>query len=487
MTKDITEPDCTMANNNGNPTLLERLARGDGLAMAVQDANGDSVYSNNKAQMGFLAANKFLLVGKSFVDANKSYEKLDVNVKRFGERNGVSKYMGETGTAFARAHPYIVLSDAATDADAVELQYLKLAAMNYMKLIAAGIEPPNAYVAAGLRARWILMGAWQELVADTNTLYVEHVIVGGEGDASAAGGVDRANNIAGVLTAMGNYAEGFAAEHFSDDHGTTFITRHADAFWALSEHLFRTKGHHYKNGPSEEYTYRAFVDRYLTAAYEGNFEWPNALDRFVVFHTAIHPFKIRALVTLTAKLIAHGTISNAGLIRLSGAPVGTAVITTTYAALDTMRAEAWYSPFNTVYTNEIRELESFASQIQDNRYGFHMASRLYGVDSVRLVTSPLLENSIEVEQAKSRVSAIAAAAQGMISALNQAVEVGAIAGFALSNARSLEKAASANPLLSMRINTLVTKAVDSVTEARTLNDAITNALPMLPHSVADEE
>lgn len=474
-----------MAENARTP--LQLLLAGAGLAVAVQDANGDVVYSNNRAHMGYLAANKHMVVGTSFVNFPKVHNRLDVSVRDFGTVLGPDSYLGERGQAFAVRFPYIVLQD--DDGGATQLQYLKLAAMNYVKLVTAQVDSPNAYVAGGLRARWMLLGAYGELQADPNPRYSEYVVVGRANaeNPNILDNIDMAVDIEGVLTAMGNYAAGFATEHTSTEHGAEFVTANADAFWTLSEHLFRTKGHHYKNSQAEEPTYKSFVDRYLTAAYEGNFSWPALIDRFMVFHTAIHPFKVRALVTLTAKLIAHGTVSNAALIRLGGSPVGTAVITTTCAALDTMRGEAWYAPFQTVYHNEIREVEDFASQIQKNKYGFHISASLYGVPPVRVIKSVNVESDIGIEQAKSRVSAIAAAAQGMINALNEAEQARVISGFALSNARALEKAASANPLLSMRINVLVTKAVDSVTESRTLNDAIENALPLLTSADRGDE
>jgi hypothetical protein len=468
-------------------TPLERLQKGAGLAVAVQDANGDVVYSNNRAHMGYLAANKHMVVGTSFVNFPKAHGKLDVSVQSFGSMQGPDNYLGEKGQEFAARFPYIVLQD--DKGEETQLQYLKLAAMNYVKLVTAQVDSPNAYVAAGLRARWMLLGAYEELDADPNTKYSECVIVGGSGVTTPGiyDDIDRASNIEDVLTAMGDFAKGFAAEHVSTEHGSEFVTANADAFWTLSEHLFRTKGHHYKKSLAEEPVYKSFVDRYLTAAYEGNFSWPAAIDRFVIFHTAIHPFKIRALVTMTAKLMSHGTVSNAALIRLSGSPVGTAVITTTCAALDTMRGEAWYAPFHKVYNQDIREVEEYSAHIHQNRYGFHISARLYGVQPVRVINSTSMEGTIGIEQAKSRVSAIAAAAQGMITALKDAKRANVIDDFNLSNARALEKAASANPLLAVRINVLVTKAVDTVTEAKTLNSAIENALPRLLSADKGEE
>lgn len=439
------------------------------LDIAIQDANGDLVFSNTRAIMGFLEAKNHMLVSKKFTDATAAVPVPNVDLARLGKIDGIDAYLGSAGEDFKNSNPYLILQDAT----ALKMSYYRMTVMNYLKVKSGGLSGANSYVIGALRARWALFGALKVTMENTNDRYEEHSII--DVDDPVYGDIEAADTVSELVDALGNEAIEFYNHHSDEQRGAAFVTKYADAIWSCTEHLFRVRGHHYKNSAKEAASYADFVDRYMSAFFEGEYAWPNDIDKFHVFHTAIHPFKVRALPVITAKLAAHGTLANSAILRMNGAPVGTAVITTTAAALDTMRSEAWYGSFNEVYTEDIALLNKFSKLISDNKYGYHMCARLYGLRPARVLN--IEDQEYLVESAKSRVSALAAAAQGMISALASAVESGRISGFSMSRAKALEKAAAANPLLTLRINVLVIRALEFVNDATSIDAAIKAALP----------
>jgi hypothetical protein len=443
------------------------------LSDVLQDVNGSHVYSNNRATVGYLASSLHMLLPANIQRMVTAYTETHVDVKAFGKKNGVDNFLGQSGKDYAEDHPYI----AYTNANERDLLFIKTAAMNYLALKDSGLDAKNAYLCAALRARWVVLGGYIALKEDPygDSQYVEHRLV--ETDDDQYGDIVSSPNTTEVLTAMGSVALEFVAAHRDETAGAKFVTKNADSIWSCAEYLFRVRGHHFKNSNKEVASYTEFVKRYMNAANEGNFSWPEGVDMFSIFHTAIHPFKIKALVLMTAKFVSHGTIANSSIIRMSGSPVGVAVITTTAAALDTMKAETWWNAFNHVYGSTLSDLISFSKQVNDDKYGYHISAGLYGVERNSSIKSAKEGEVLTVEEAKSRVSAIAAAAQGLINALATAKESGMINSFALSNAKALNKAADANPMLSIRINSLVIKALEEIDDAGDMRQAISAALP----------
>jgi len=180
---------------------------------------------------------------------------------------------------------------------------------------------------------------------------------------------------------------------------------------------------------------------------------------------------------MTAHYTAHGKVANAAITRMSGSPCGLAQITTAVAALDTMRAEAWWPAFESAYKADIAAAVDFADQINDDKYSFHICAGLYGVTKNNELNHG--GKSYTLDAAKSHVQLIASACQGMINALKEAVRNALITKFALQNARALEKPAAANPLLALRITQLVGAALNAISAVDDVKGAIENALPRL--------
>jgi hypothetical protein len=143
-----------------------------------------------------------------------------------------------------------------------------------------------------------------------------------------------------------------------------------------------------------------------------------------------------------------------------------------------MKSEMWWNAFALVYKEPLGLLDAATKAIMDNKYGYHIASGLYG--ETKAVEFSVGGKTIDIEEAKSQTQMIAAAAQGMILALAAAEENKLVSQFALSNARALVKAGAANPMLQIRVNTLIIKAIDMVSDTTDIASAISAALPELP-------
>lgn len=445
------------------------------LAILAQDANGDDTYNNEKAAIGYLESRYFMVIDKSTDDLFGPTSEIKVSLEDLGKLNGISGYLvgGDKRNAHLTAHAYLAIH--ATNPGARKLATTKLAALNFAQLSEAGLSVSEAFVCAALRARWIMTGAYSVTKHDSNATYNEVSVV------------DASNNIFGrivaavgnreIVNALGKYADPFVRAYNDEKFGMRWVTKHAENIWAAVEHCFRVRSHHFKDQKEMMESYVSLYTRYLEAAYEGEFAWPKDVAYPTIFRIAIHPFKLKALPVMTAHYTAHGKIANAAITRMSGSPCGLAQITTSVAALDTMRAEAWWPSFERAYKEDIATAVDFANQINNDKYSYHIAAGLYGL--TRKSELKHGGKTYTLDAAKSKVQLIASACQGMINALKEAVRNGIISKFALQNAKALEKPASQNPLLALRITQLVTAALNAITNADDIKEAIENALPRL--------
>lgn len=445
------------------------------LAVLAQDANGDDTYNNERAQIGHLEAKYHMLIDDATDALFTAANEIQVNLVNLGKKNGIAEYLGNHATAVAHrgAHDYIFVH--AGDAERRKRCVTKLTALNFAKLREAGLESKSAFVCAALRARWIITGAYSVTKNDTNATYTEVQVVTNAD--RTYGRIVAATSARDIVNALGKYAEEFKREYQSDVHGMKFISKHAENIWAAVEHCFRVRNHHFKDQRAFKDGFESLYKRYMEAAYEGEFVWPGGVPFLDVFRTAIHPFKLKALPVMSAHYTAHSKIANSSITRMSGASCGCAAITTAVAALDTMRAEAWWPAFERAYKPSIDAAVSFADQINDNKYGYHISAGLYGVEKQTKLRHGKKE--ISIDEAKSMVSLVASACQGMINALHQAMEEKLISKFALQNAKALEKPASSNPLLALRVTQLVGAALNAIGDADNVEAAIRSALPAL--------
>jgi len=457
------------------------------LAMLAQDSNGDETYDNEKAMIGHLEAKFFLVIDKVTYDSILPAHEIKVDLEILGKKSGVNTFLGNTAEATAHkgANPYLNVVRGDTDPikAARRIATTRITALNYASLREAGVESKAAFLMAALRARWVITGALSVTKEDDGVGYNEILVV--EDSHPTFGLIVDAVDSRDIINALGKYALDFATEYKSESHGMKYVIRHAENFWAAVEHCFRVRNHHFKDGKDFIGAFTDLFIRFLTSAYEGTFKWPEGIPMYNVFRLSIHPFKLKALPVMTVHYIVYGKVANAAITRTSGSPCGTAQITTAVAALDTMKGEAWWSAFKETYNESIEEAESFAAQINDDKYSYHISANLYGMK--KKYTLKLGKKDITLDEAKSKVSIVASACQGMINALREAVANNIISRFALANSRALEKPAASNPLLCLRITFLIKYALNGIDDSDSIKDAIENALPQIKETAEEEE
>lgn len=448
------------------------------LAMVTQDMNGTNIYSNSRAQAGFLEATKYMLVPKDFYDDALQSPTPDSDIIDIGKSGGISGFLGAAGQPYRANNSYLVgYTSVATDA-ARKFMMLKIISLNYASLTNAGVSETDAAYAAMFRARWCITGGLAVALKDTFTPHMEIRSISSTDQ--TYGPIVSAADKNELAIALGAKAKALANHITDQNFGVAWVVFYAENVWGAVEHAFRVRGHHFKSTGADKQSYTELYQRYLTACYEGDYRWPPALDPASIFHMAIHPFKIRALPIMVAHFAAYGKLAEAALIRLEGAPNGTAVITTTFAALDTMKSEPWYDAFATVFQADLEDLEEAHDAIMDQKYSAHNGASLYGVNKVQSVT--IRGRSQPLAKLRSRFSALASAAQGMINGLNHMKANNMVKSYALANAKALEKAAASNPMLAVRITLLVTKTFEELSSIKDLATAIKVALPNLTNA-----
>lgn len=441
-------------------------------SVGVEGSNGPHVYSNSRALYGFVKTTEFLLVWKPCVtNADGSYKAAkNIPMANIGNTNYVERLVGAAGTQFREANPLVHYS---TD-DEFEIN----AFLNYVYLRKSDMNPIEAAAAAILRARWILLGCANEMLNDTARPQVEHIIVDQETymetlpeymhDIVAAipEGIDA------MYEADFDLAIEFMDEYNDEDHGITWCVTVAETIWSAVEYAVRVRGHHWKD------EYEGLYNRYFVSCFEGNFSWPKGISMASLCRTAIHPFGIKALAVMNCMFIAHGRIGQAGIIRLSGAPNGTAVVTSTYAAMASLKGEMWYDRFRYQFRKEFVDLEAARNAIMANKYGFHQSSRLYGAERVEGARiNGVYRTTEEILKIGKDMACYAA---GYVQAMRNLVNQGVIAGFTFANARVFEKYAADNPLLVSRINALIEMSVAEFQNAANIEAAVDAVFPEVP-------
>jgi len=424
-----------------------------------QGANGDDTYSNDRALYGFIEAYKFLRVPEDNIADIMPLPAL--TVADLGRLDALNNFLGENSATHRTNHPYPRM------ANQTSFRAHQLALLNFNYLRDGGMEIPAAFLVSALRARWVTLGCLATTTALRHVTINEVVVdPGTDGIGERIAACETYNDMAADQTLrFGEYHAQVTDARF----GIKFVTLYAETIWAMSEYLFRVRGHHYKP------EYDDIIRRMMKAASQGAVELPSNFPMAEVFHTSIHPFGISALAVMTFHFIAWGKISNALILRISGAPNGCAAITTASAAINSIAGEAWYPRFSELHTDQITKIHGYAQIVLNNKYGYHLAAGLYGVAPMRTVT--IAGETKTLAQVDQEVSALAPALQAFI---NYSKEVSANdpnMSFSFQNAKVLEKRASANPLLIQRTQALINYTIDAINASKDVASAISSTFP----------
>jgi hypothetical protein len=420
---------------------------------SAQTANGDDTYSNDKALFGYIPTSDFLVLPTNYNPKNLG----DMSVRDLGKQNAYLDYVGEAANAVAyrAANEYI---DAPTN-----LIKLKITLLNYVNLRGTIPDIAPAFYVCQLRLRWIMRRFLYSQLVDRKVTYDE------VRQANPAIQIEKAINDAptlAALTDLGN-TNALVKEYleFSTTHiGLVWIKhsiKYAETWWAITEFLMRTKGHHFK----QEYT--DVITKAFRSVSENNVDFEFPAWYHLITRVAIHPFGLKALVLGTYNSVAFGKLGNGLILRLSGAPNGFAAITTASAGISMLKTEFWYNEFEKTYKNSIVLIDAMAKQMIDDKYAYHLAANLYGVVPKRVIKV----NNVDIDMARAdmAVTAVAGVIQGYIVWSRLKTE-GKIT-FSFGNAKSLEKRCQTNPTMVQKIVALLDLTMTTIEDSDSIAEA----------------
>jgi len=460
------------------------------IASLTQSINGADTYSNSRALFGYIESAKYLVVTAAYVKAMKdwhmSVRSPSRNITQMGARAAFGKFLTAAGTTYADEKDYVAYGETEDE----ELDIFKMLIMNYIALRKAGLSVNDAYIAAAYRSRWLSLGCLfttsETEITGNNTPFIEVIIA----DNVFTDGKDALSKMMIKILAAEDAEETLNAiepeedatellvKLEDDDIGIHYIIHTAECIWGIAEYLYRTRGHHWKDD------YEELARKIFESNFQGNLTLPSAVALNVIFHTSIHPFAILMLPTMTYHFALLGKIGNSTLLRLEAAPNGVAMITTTAAALTAIRTEPWYTAFHKSMKDFIEVVTTLANEVLADKYAYHMSANLYGVQAKKIVVAN--GRSFTIDEAKSEVAPVATVVQGFINQLDKYVEDGEIKGFSLSNTRALQKHASGNPMLSMKVSILMTLASKFLMQSKKTGSAALMVFPDLASDAAAE-
>lgn len=429
----------------------------------AQDENGDDVYNNERAILGYIKEHEKLRV----VQNHLGRVPIALNVRELGTQEAVNNHIGPIGDAWRVAHPYLPpIAERLTD-----LSLLKIAILNARALMEAvggdALSVERATLIGLLRARWLLIGCLYPDARARITLHDEVRILD-ETDAIWIA-IDLQ-----ALHALGNVHVTAILTFLSTPPGlelARWATNNAELVWSMSEHLMRSRGHHYKS------EYDTMIDKMYSSSSSGNVSWPINVNRCDALRTAIHPFGIKALPVMTYFFAWHGKLGPGMMRRLTGASNGFSAATTAYAGIGMISSETWFHQFMQIYGTQMSMITAFARAMLDDRYSFHESAGLYGLVPRRSIeVDGKVYSMTEVDTA---VTAIAPILQGFIQWSSSQAMVGQGAVFAFANAKVLAKRSSNNPVAVARTVALLTSMMTHIEDAENSAASINEAFPML--------
>lgn len=424
------------------PTLDELMA------YILEDANGGHVYSNEKAMYGYIEQSKYM----SVLDTARLSHPPDVNLETAGNAAGVTQVLGPAGATFRNANPYLPTHRYN------QLSSIKTLMINFDTLVASGIAAGPAFLAAALRTRWLHLGCLWIDPDERGTPFDEVNII----DATTTSyiGIYDAPDMA-TLRADPEFVRIAAVADQVRNHefyGMQFAIANAETIWCISELVFRIRGHHYKP------EYEDLIRRTFRATTSGSVELPDNFDFAPIFHTAIHPFGVKALPVMAWKFMAYSKTGDSLIIRHSGAPNGTAAITTCSAGLKILATESWYKHFEDTFKPQIAQIHSFARQILANKYSYHISASLYGLTRKTTVNDGTKD--IQLSEAEQVVAAVAPYLQGYVTAMNDISQNAGNLNFSFGKEKVLEKRSSSNPIAQIKMQKLIEVIVSTMERAK---------------------
>jgi hypothetical protein len=200
----------------------------------------------------------------------------------------------------------------------------------------------------------------------------------------------------------------------------------------VSEHVFRTMGHHYLTGQAAEF--EAKYSRAFAACVEPVLS--SYLPAEDLYHTVGHWVSLSRALAVVRDSTQATRLPNALIIRSTAPPAGTAIITTTIAVLAALEGTGLKKSYIEAAGVDEETLTKVAMMVTKNPDEYHTIPSAYN--------KPVLSDGLRKELTAAKAIAIQMAPimQGFVDSLPR--------GCDLAAARALSKHADANPSMRMR-------------------------------------
>lgn len=223
----------------------------------------------------------------------------------------------------------------------------------------------------------------------------------------------------------------------------------------ISEHVFRTMGHHYLTGQAAEFEgkYR----RSFAACVEPTLS--NYLAPEDLYHTASHWVSLARALAVVKDPVQATRLPNALVIRSNAPPAGTAIITTTMAVLAALEGTGLKGSYIAAAGVDEPTLARMAILVTKSPDVYHTIPSAYGKGALEP------KQAEELLVAKNIAIKMAPIMQGFVDSLPR--------GCDLAAARALSKHADANPAMRMRAKRFFQET--SRTKAGTISELLNMA------------
>jgi hypothetical protein len=219
----------------------------------------------------------------------------------------------------------------------------------------------------------------------------------------------------------------YAADATAISDGTERARTAAYLVPMMTENVFRTTGHHYLTGMADEYErkYQALCSACLVP------DLSRILRAGELWHKVLHWIGPQQARSVMVSHLGGSLLPNAIAIRLNAAPAGTAIITTTAAVIDAMKACNWAKEVEAEGGFNFKKILDASKAIAGDVTRYHTAYFAYGV-------TPLTDEETAIrDEASAEAIRFAPCAQGFIEAM--------YSDSSLARAKALRKHAEANP------------------------------------------
>lgn len=203
----------------------------------------------------------------------------------------------------------------------------------------------------------------------------------------------------------------------------------------ISEHVFRTMGHHYLTGQGVDFERK--YKRAFDACVEPDLH--SYLPAAELYHTVGHWVSLKRALDVATNSIQAGRLPNALVIRSRAAPAGTAIITTTVAVLGALAGTGLKNDYLKTAGIDELALTAMTERVTSNPGQFHTIPGAYGFNAL----SPEVRK--ELEKVKDIASSMAPILQGFVDSLPRDCD--------LAMAKALNKHANLNPTLRKQAKT----------------------------------